>query len=42
MLFSSYWNINNKILYLINGYNIQSVYEEKSRQMATIFNKTDY
>ena len=36
MLFCSYWNVDNKILYLINGYNVQSIYEEKNRQMTAI------
>lgn len=36
MLFSSHWSINNKIIYLVNVYDIEAIYEEKDRQMEAI------
>ena len=36
MLFSSQWKINNKMLYIINAYNINAIYEEKDRQITEI------
>ncbi len=36
MLFSSYWSINNKIIYIVNAYDINPIYEEKDRQMSEI------
>ena len=36
MLFSSYLNINDKIIYIINAYNVDSIYEERDRQMSAI------
>ena len=37
MIFSSNWEINNKEIYVVNFYDVSSVYEEKDRQMKTIF-----
>ena len=37
MLFSSNWNINNKIIYIVNFYDANSIYEEKDRQISEIF-----
>lgn len=36
MLFSSHWSINNNIIYIINAYDIDSIYEERDRQMKEI------
>lgn len=36
MLFSSHWNINNKIIYIINAYDVGAIYEERDRQMSEI------
>lgn len=36
MLFSSYWSINHEIIYLINIYDITSIYQERDRQMKEI------
>ncbi len=36
MFFSTSLSINNKIIYIINAYDIDSIYEEKDRQMAEI------
>ncbi len=36
MLFSSHWSINNKIIYLVNTYNANSLYEERQRQIKEI------
>ena len=33
MLFSSYWSINNKKLYVINAYDVTNIYEERDRQL---------
>ena len=37
MLFSSNWNINNKIIYIVNFYDISQIYKEKDRQISEIF-----
>ncbi len=37
MIFPSNWNINNKEIYIVNFYDASSIYEEKDRQMKTIF-----
>lgn len=36
MLFSSQWSINNKTIHLINAYDINTLYEERDRQMRSI------
>lgn len=36
MLVSSNWSINNEITYIINAYDINSIYEEKDRQLRDI------
>ena len=36
MLFPSCWDINSKTIYIINAYDICSIYEEKDRQMSVI------
>lgn len=36
MLFLSHWSINNKVIYIINAYDISNIYEEKDRQMREI------
>lgn len=36
MLFSSHWSINNKIIYIINAYNVDDIYEERDRQLKSI------
>ena len=36
MFFSSHWSINNKIIYIVNAYDITSIYQEKDRQMRSI------
>lgn len=36
MLFSSHWSINNKDLYIVNAYNVDSIYQEKDRQLESI------
>ena len=37
MLFPSNWNINNKIIYIVNFYDVSQIYEEKDRQISEIF-----
>lgn len=36
MLFSSYWSINNQGRYIINAYDITTIFEERNRQMYEI------
>lgn len=36
MFFTSCWSVNNKIIYIVNGYDINEIYEEKDRQMSEI------
>ena len=36
MLFSSHWSINNKIIYIINAYDVGDIYQERDRQMKDI------
>ena len=36
MLFFSHWNINNKIVYIVNIYNVEDIYEERNRQMKDV------
>lgn len=36
MLFTSHWNINNKIIYIVNAYDVSSIYKEKDRQLSEI------
>ena len=36
MLISSNWSINNKIIYIINAYDVSSIYAEKDRQLRDI------
>ncbi len=36
LLLCSHWSINNKILYIINAYDVEKIYEEKDRQMKQI------
>ncbi len=36
MLFSSHWSINHKILYVVNGYNVEDLYEERNRQVRDL------
>lgn len=36
LFFSSYWTINGKVIYIINAYNIQDIYEERDRQNQQI------
>ena len=36
MLFTSHWNINNKIIYIVNAYDVSTIYEEKDRQISAI------
>ena len=36
MIYTSHWTINNKILYIINAYNVENIYEEKNRQTKEI------
>jgi len=36
LFFSSYWTINGKIVYIVNAYNIQDIYEERDRQNQQI------
>ncbi len=33
MLFSSYWAINNKNVYVVNAYDVSNIYEERDRQL---------
>jgi len=33
MLFSSYWSITNKTVYVINAYDVSNIYEERDRQL---------
>lgn len=33
MLFSSYWSINAKTVYVINAYDVSNIYEERNRQL---------
>lgn len=37
MLFPSNWNINNRIIYIVNFYDVSQIYEEKDRQISEIF-----
>lgn len=37
LFFSSYWSINGKVIYIINAYDIQDIYEERDRQNQQIF-----
>lgn len=36
MIFSSHWSINNKIIYIVNAYNVNSIFEERDRQLRDI------
>lgn len=36
MLFSSHWSINNKIIYIVNAYDVNNIYEERDRQLRDI------
>lgn len=36
MLFSSHWTINNKIIYIVNAYDVGNIYEERDRQMKDV------
>ncbi len=36
MLFSSHWFINNETIYIINAYDINTIYEERDRQLREI------
>lgn len=36
MLFPSNWSINNKVIYIINAYDIELIYVERDRQMKEI------
>lgn len=36
MIFSSYWSINNEVIYIVNIYDITSIYQERDRQMKEI------
>ena len=36
MLCSSHWTINDKIIYIINAYDINAIYEERDRQLRDI------
>lgn len=36
MLFSSHWSINNKIIYIVNAYDVGDIYEERDRQLKDI------
>ena len=36
MLITSNWSINNRIIYIINAYDVSSIYEEKDRQLRDI------
>ena len=36
MIFYSHWNINNKIVYILNFYNVESIFDEKDRQTFAI------
>jgi len=36
MIFTSHWSINNKIIYIINAYDVENIYQEKDRQMSEI------
>lgn len=33
IVFSSYWEINNKVIYIVNVYDISDIYEERNRQI---------
>ncbi|MCX4302802.1 MAG: HAMP domain-containing sensor histidine kinase [Clostridia bacterium] len=33
MLFSSYWSINAKTIYVVNAYDVSNIYEERNRQL---------
>lgn len=37
MLFLSNWSINNKVFYVINAYDVSAIYEEKDRELSSIF-----
>lgn len=36
MIFSSYWDINNTVVYIVNIYDITSIYEERNEQIREI------
>jgi len=36
LFFSSYWSINGKVIYIINAFDIQDIYEERDRQNQQI------
>lgn len=36
MLFSTHWSIDNKNMYIVNAYNIDSIYQERDRQLSII------
>lgn len=36
MIFSSHWTINGKIIYVLNAYDVNSIYEERDRQLKEI------
>ncbi len=36
MLCSSHWNINGKIMYIVNAYDVENVYQERDRQIKDI------
>lgn len=36
MLFSSHWFINNETIYIINAYDVNTIYEERDRQLREI------
>ncbi len=39
MLFSSHWTINGRIIYIVNAYDVQNIYEERDRQIKDILFK---
>lgn len=36
MFFTSHWDINNKIIYIVNAYDVQSIYNERDRELNSI------
>ncbi|MCI8309494.1 MAG: HAMP domain-containing protein [Clostridia bacterium] len=36
MFISSHWSINNKIIYIVNAYDVEILYQEKDRQINSI------
>lgn len=36
MMFTSHWDINNKIIYIINAYDVQNIYNERDRELNSI------